>query len=851
MTRRRPANTAPRLIEGFGGAALSGALIDELRTRTPDTCIILTPFAARARDLAALAESAGLKDIQVLTYAGYAQENAKHSGVAAASKVQRWLVLHRILFDHVNTAGAPFWTKSERGFEALFQLVDELRANFVKSAEIEALRDSLPAAGFLAGVLASCEKHLKEKGIADLPGLVRKATEQARDNPDAPASVLILDSLHDARPDEFEMALALAAGPASILITYDPTAPAPDNRPVIRDVASELGKRLGSCETEAAPVLPNEAAGRKIASGRPDELGESAHLLEYNDLASQYRGLAEVSRGLVLDEGMPAGELAFLVPDDPVERGLMHYELLRSGLIREEGPGLTPGVVPLEREVRLVLSLLSSPGRTDLIHRALSAGMAASENELTSKLATLEESAKSLGFGQFIVQALSLLLTDLNQHEKDALELYRAAASDFEYLSGSGVIGEDLPVFALSLSGYVREIVREETDLPDSFLGPQKPPARRYGAVIVSSLVSVKPTPIEVPPGIPELCRTLEHRLGCRISLPSRQSRNARRNWEIGAAVAAGERAFLSLYRQRNGRKVEPLGLLKNIAESATRVPVVQAAQVKPVAPVESARPVSVPQVLSPTAIADYIACPHMFYLGTVLGLKKEESARLRLGSLLHRVLARFHAPGETDFSAEKMRSILEENAGAWELDAESLNEARALLDAYIAGQAPDVEQTVAVEKSFGLQFGGVTIRGRIDRIVEVPGGVKIIDYKTRGKGKEKKHRNAATERLDNVQLPLYALGARETGLNVKAFSYIFLNHEDTYRPYEAVVRFAEDGKSDSISEMQLLDSLARIETVVREITAGGIEFPKGQNAPCGKDAGWCDFLAMCSLAAS
>jgi RecB family exonuclease len=64
----------------------------------------------------------------------------------------------------------------------------------------------------------------------------------------------------------------------------------------------------------------------------------------------------------------------------------------------------------------------------------------------------------------------------------------------------------------------------------------------------------------------------------------------------------------------------------------------------------------------------------------------------------------------------------------------------------------------IFLEKGFTLKCGGVVLKGRIDRIDAIEGGVEIIDYKT---GKPKTEKELALE--DKQQLMIYQLAAAQS----------------------------------------------------------------------------------------
>ena len=77
-----------------------------------------------------------------------------------------------------------------------------------------------------------------------------------------------------------------------------------------------------------------------------------------------------------------------------------------------------------------------------------------------------------------------------------------------------------------------------------------------------------------------------------------------------------------------------------------------------------------------------------------------------------------------------------------------------------------------ALEVEFKLKLGDYTIKGKIDRIDEVEGGVRLMDYKTgASEGKEK------ISKSDKTQLLLYQIAAEESlGLNPVELCYYYLD---------------------------------------------------------------------------
>jgi len=355
-----------------------------------------------------------------------------------------------------------------------------------------------------------------------------------------------------------------------------------------------------------------------------------------------------------------------------------------------------------------------------------------------------------------------------------------------------------------------------------------------------------------VLPGMQDLIPVIERHLPGPVSLPDPAAVPARERWEAGNAAASASRIIMSLHRQKSGRRVEPVAWLRD--RTGCSLPGPSAAYAKPlrerVRSNAATAEVAVPRVFSVTSIRQYVNCPYQFFQDRILQIRPPSGERMRLGSLVHRTLARFHSPGEKDLSVKRIRRLLEEYISKEELLPESLAEARAILEAYASAPGLGSEETLRTEYPFEMDFAGARVSGRIDRIVASPGGVKIIDYKISGSGKVRKHRNAIVERLEDVQMPLYVTAARKAGMKVAAFSYVYLDYEGSGAPGEIMLRLAEDASQDSIAGIELQQSLERTERVISEILAGNAAYDKGENAPCNESPARCAYAAMCPLMA-
>jgi ATP-dependent helicase/DNAse subunit B len=227
-----------------------------------------------------------------------------------------------------------------------------------------------------------------------------------------------------------------------------------------------------------------------------------------------------------------------------------------------------------------------------------------------------------------------------------------------------------------------------------------------------------------------------------------------------------------------------------------------------PAVTAELARRFGPEKVFSPTALETYVACPFRFWLEHVLRLDVLEDPtegveHTRRGAAFHRALARFHRwvnetipqtlagpelpEGVTEELLRRVEFAVEEYAARapsaasrelWRLEGRRLMRAAAKYRGHWQEfrqpwhEKNAVPTPFAFEADFGvpgenvpealvIRVGEVEVRvgGRIDRIdlTEVGGvtGFWVIDYKT---GRAANYSAAQVERLEKLQLPLYAL---------------------------------------------------------------------------------------------
>lgn len=242
--------------------------------------------------------------------------------------------------------------------------------------------------------------------------------------------------------------------------------------------------------------------------------------------------------------------------------------------------------------------------------------------------------------------------------------------------------------------------------------------------------------------------------------------------------------------------------------------------------PVGAAPVPSAERAVSPTALQTWAACPFRYFLGYVLHVaeteKPEDTLRispLERGNLIHNALEQFvrDAPPRTSpaqrWSAEErdlLRAIGErlcddaEQAGItgrpllWRLDRDRIRRDLAgFLDRDEELRARFGVVPADVEFAFGLPGAdqppltipigdgrAIAFRGRIDRVDRAPNGSRLVvlDYKTGRAAFYNKLRIDPVGRGTLLQLPIYALAARERHGDVPVGAhYWFVSESEGY----------------------------------------------------------------------
>lgn len=177
--------------------------------------------------------------------------------------------------------------------------------------------------------------------------------------------------------------------------------------------------------------------------------------------------------------------------------------------------------------------------------------------------------------------------------------------------------------------------------------------------------------------------------------------------------------------------------------------------------------------VLSASDIDTYRSCPLRYKLGRVLKVPTAQTLHQRFGIAVHQALERYHASEHTTVA-----QMLEQFEACWRRggfgegarELELHGKARAALVLYHRHLENHEAEPVWFERSFSFKLGPHHLRGRVDRVDRLADGAyEMIDYKTsRPKSAEQLH--------DDVQLSLYALGARESWqVQAEKLSYYYV----------------------------------------------------------------------------
>jgi DNA helicase-2/ATP-dependent DNA helicase PcrA len=233
--------------------------------------------------------------------------------------------------------------------------------------------------------------------------------------------------------------------------------------------------------------------------------------------------------------------------------------------------------------------------------------------------------------------------------------------------------------------------------------------------------------------------------------------------------------------------------------------------------------------VLSASDIDTYRTCPLKYKFARVFRIPQEPTLHQRFGILVHQVLERFHARDSS--TLPELLGLLDAGwrrggFGDSEEERQLRGKASAALTRYHERFQSEDTQPVWFERSFTFKLGRHLLRGRVDRVDRLPGGeYELIDYKT---GRPK----SADQLVDDVQLSLYAVGAREAWrLDASRQAYYYLLDDQ-----KVAVPTDERDRADWVTE------------VATEV-AEGIQSQGFEPTPSFGACSMCDYRLVCPAA--
>ncbi len=239
--------------------------------------------------------------------------------------------------------------------------------------------------------------------------------------------------------------------------------------------------------------------------------------------------------------------------------------------------------------------------------------------------------------------------------------------------------------------------------------------------------------------------------------------------------------------------------------------------------------------LLSASDIDTYRTCPLKYKFARVFRIPQEPTIHQRFGILVHQVLERFHArEGASGTRVGGLPILLGLLDAGWrragfadtEEERQLRGKAAAALERYWDRFRSQESEPVWFERSFTFKLGPHLLRGRVDRVDRLPDGeYELIDYKT---GRPK----SSEQLMDDVQLSLYAVGAREAwSLDSSSQAYYYVLDDR-----KVSVPLEQGDRSEWIREVAM--------EVAAGILSQGFE-PTPSYAACSV----CDYRLMCPAA--
>lgn len=215
------------------------------------------------------------------------------------------------------------------------------------------------------------------------------------------------------------------------------------------------------------------------------------------------------------------------------------------------------------------------------------------------------------------------------------------------------------------------------------------------------------------------------------------------------------------------------------------------------------------PLELNYSKIRAYLNCPLLYRFIYVERKFAPQTPFSSLGLSVHRALASFHAkPGDQgDLMAYYDNAWLHQGYASAQQSMEFYNKGAEVLERWWQHFQENPAKVLYSEKNFMFPFEKWRVKGSIDRVDRLPGGlVELIDYKMGFEGK------TSDEVSGSLQLSIYAIGlSRALGLKVGAISYFILTTlEKVSIPYDPSTEEATLALIRETAEKMLAQDMSR-----------------------------------------
>ncbi|MDA1038318.1 MAG: PD-(D/E)XK nuclease family protein, partial [bacterium] len=238
------------------------------------------------------------------------------------------------------------------------------------------------------------------------------------------------------------------------------------------------------------------------------------------------------------------------------------------------------------------------------------------------------------------------------------------------------------------------------------------------------------------------------------------------------------------------------------------------------------------PKFLSFTQLSAYRTCPLQYKFAHLLRIPVFGKHQMSFGKTMHAVLQDFFEEWLSKGSLPEESRIQELYTERWDDEwypddasrEEYRNRGAVSLVKLFHQLKKDPPKPFAVEQAFTLKIKDVVIKGQIDRIDEVDGGLHIIDYKT---GKPKTLDKIRSDQKD--QLYIYQMAVEEIWEKpVKKLSYYYLE---------------DNSQVDFLGVEKDLDKIR--DTIIRTTE----RMKEGSFVPTpGMHCSFCDFADICEF---